>query len=308
VNASTGVIEVDLTAVIVAVTDESPRILTITSSGADGLPSGSLDPSGDRTLDLGMRRWVREQTGVELGYIEQLYTFGDRDRLPGRDRRVLSIAYLALVREQPVSGTGSPRWRSWYDHLPWEDWRTGRPPLVDEVIKPRLLEWVEDDRTGTRSERLVIAFGSGEAAWDPIRVLDRYELLYAAGCVPEAPAERQRLDMPDLGRPMALDHRRIVASALDRLRGKLSYRPVVFELLPETFTLNQLMRVVEALVGRRLHKPNFRRLVEQGQLVERTGALDARTGGRPAELFRFRREVLRERPAPGLGLSRRLPR
>ena len=301
-------VEVDLTAVIVAVTDETPRILTITSAGAEGLPSGSLDPNGDRTLDLGMRRWVREQTGIELGYIEQLYTFGDRDRLPGRAQRVLSIAYLALVREQPVSGTGSPQWRSWYDHLPWEDWREGRPPLVDAAIVPRLRAWAEEDPTGLRWERLLIAFGTGEAPWDPIRVLDRYELLYAAGCVPEAPLERRPTDAPDLGRPMALDHRRIVASALDRLRGKLSYRPLVFELLPETFTLNHLMRVVEALVGRRLHKPNFRRLVEQGQLVERTGTLDAQTGGRPAELFRFRREVLRERPAPGLGLPRRPPR
>jgi hypothetical protein len=307
-SSVTGAIEVDLTAVIVAVTEDTPRILTITSGGGDGLPSGSLDPRGDRTLDLGMRRWVREQTGIELGYIEQLYTFGDRDRLPDRERRVLSIAYLALVREQPVSGTGSPKWRSWYDHLPWEDWRDGRPPQIDGVILPRLREWVDEGSMTTRSERVAIAFGSGDAPWDPIRVLDRYELLYAAACVPEAPASRTVTAAAGLalGRPMALDHRRIVASALDRLRGKLSYRPVVFELLPETFTLNHLMRVVEALVGRRLHKPNFRRLVEQGQLVERTGTLDPQTGGRPAELFRFRREVLRERPAPGLG--RRLPR
>jgi hypothetical protein len=76
---------------------------------------------------------------------------------------------------------------------------------------------------------------------------------------------------------------------------------VVFELLPPTFTLLQLQRVVEALAGVRLHKQNFRRLVEHGGLVEGTGQ-DVQTGGRPAELFRFRREVLRERPAPGVGL------
>lgn len=52
----------------------------------------------------------------------------------------------------------------------------------------------------------------------------------------------------------------------------------------------------------RLHKGNFRRLVEKGGLVEGTGRVEARTGGRPAELFRFRREVQRERPAPGVGL------
>ena len=70
---------------------------------------------------------------------------------------------------------------------------------------------------------------------------------------------------------MALDHRRILATALGRVRGKLKYRPVVFELLPPTFTLSRLQRVVEALAGVRLHKQNFRRLVERGGLVEGTG-------------------------------------
>ena len=101
---------------------------------------------------------------------------------------------------------------------------------------------------------------------------------------------------------MAIDHRRILAAALGRLRGKLKYRPVVFELLPSTFTLLQLQRVVEALAGVRLHKQNLRRLVEKGGLVEGTSQLESQTGGRPAELFRFRRDVLRERPAPGVGL------
>ncbi len=101
---------------------------------------------------------------------------------------------------------------------------------------------------------------------------------------------------------MALDHRRILATALGRLRGKLKYRPVVFELLPPEFTLLQLQRVVEALAGVPLHKQNFRRLMETGGLVDGTGHYLAETGGRPAELFSFRREVLRERPAPGVGL------
>jgi hypothetical protein len=94
----------------------------------------------------------------------------------------------------------------------------------------------------------------------------------------------------------------MLATALGRLRGKIRYRPVVFELLPPTFTLLQLQRTVEALAGVPLHKGNFRRLVEKGGLVEGTGRHDDATGGRPAEIFRFRRDVLRERPAPGVGL------
>jgi hypothetical protein len=102
---------------------------------------------------------------------------------------------------------------------------------------------------------------------------------------------------------MALDHRRILATALGRIRGKIKYRPVVFELLPPMFTLGQLQRLVEALAGVRLHKQNFRRLVERGCLVEKTGQYDTSTGGRPAERFRFRRAVLRERTAPGIGFT-----
>ena len=89
---------------------------------------------------------------------------------------------------------------------------------------------------------------------------------------------------------------------MGRIRAKIHYRPVVFELMPETFTLLQLQHTVEALAGVRLHKQNFRRLVELGGLVEGTGEKEHHTGGRPAELFRFRREVLLERPAPGVGL------
>jgi hypothetical protein len=101
---------------------------------------------------------------------------------------------------------------------------------------------------------------------------------------------------------MISDHRRILATALGRLRGKLKYRPVVYELLGEEFTLSALQRAVEAIEGVALHKPNFRRAVERTGLVEGLGRMDADTGGRPAELFRFRRELLTARPAPGLTL------
>jgi hypothetical protein len=148
-----------------------------------------------------------------------------------------------------------------------------------------------------RGERIDICFGLHGAAWDAVRVLERYELLFEAGLVAEAGARDAAL-----GPQMALDHRRILATALGRLRGKLKYRPLVFELLPETFTLLQLQRVVEALAGLKLHKQNFRRLVETAGLVEGTGRVESGTGGRPAERHRFRREVLRERRAPGVGL------
>jgi hypothetical protein len=138
-------------------------------------------------------------------------------------------------------------------------------------------------------------------------VLERYELLYEVGLVPEAHRDGAPTAVPPEaaiaeGRTMVADHRRILATAMSRLRGKIKYRPVVFELLPPAFTFLQLQRTVEALAGVRLHKPNFRRLVEHQGLVEETGAFATGTAGRPARLLRFRREVLTERPAPGVRL------
>ncbi len=315
---------IGLNAVITAVTAEVPRFLAVrTSEGRaplDALPFGLFDPERDRTLELGLRGWVREQTGIGIGYVEQLYTFGNRNRDPGERRggpRVISVAYLALVREVPLSRSSVAVWRDWYRHFPWEDWRRGRPEVIDAQIAPALDRWVraaaDSDTRNERRERSDIYFGLGGAPWVAERVLDRYELLYEIGLAAES--RRDRTTAPQnaadaacpharvLGEPMAFDHRRILATALGRLRGKLKYRPVVFELLPGTFTLLQLQRVVEALAGIGLHKQNLRRLVESGGLVEGTGRMDVQTGGRPAELFRFRREVLRERPAPGVGIS-----
>lgn len=332
---STQSIIIGLDAVIVAVTGNQPSLLTVrrtdhvlTPDGARSelsLPFGPFQPEQHRTLELGMRSWVEEQTGLPLGYVEQLYTFGDRFRdsreLTGGPR-VVTVGYLALTRQDAPSGSGEARWLSWYDFLPWEDWREGRPMLVDRVILPQLNEWAAAKRS--RLERILLAFGDANTGWDPYRVLERYELLYEAGLVFEAHRDfEKRLaaqcqeetisrnvnEMAQLeavalrlGQPMAHDHRRILATAISRMRGKLKYRPVVFELLPDQFTLLQLQRVVESLSGITLHKQNFRRLVTNNGLVDDTGIMVSQSRGRPAALFRFRREVIRERTAPGVGL------
>ena len=130
------------------------------------------------------------------------------------------------------------------------------------------------------------------------------EDVYEAGLVPESRERGAGETLP--GEAMMLDHRRILATGIARLRAKIKYRPVVFELMPTEFTLLQLQRSVEALAGRLVHKQNFRRLIEQQQLVEETGAIAADTVGRPAKLFRFRHGVLAERAIAGtkLPLSR----
>ncbi|MCF4124392.1 NUDIX hydrolase [Methylobacterium sp. SyP6R] len=297
---------VGLAAVILAATLDEPRVLTVPVAGQpegreEGLPAGPLEPAHP-TLERGLRAWVERQTGQTLGYVEQLYTFGDRNRRPGTGdggRHALSVAYLALVREARPAADSA--WQCWYRYFPYEDWRAGRPPALD-ALQTRLEAWAaatpDPEEQRRRLDRIGLTFGSAGSGWNEERVLERYELLFEAGLVPEAGAADALA-----GRAMALDHRRMLATALGRLRGKIKYRPVVFEVMPPAFTLGQLQRVVEALSGILLHKQNFRRLVAQQGLVEETDAITAETGGRPARLMRFRREVLLERPAPGLRLS-----
>jgi hypothetical protein len=287
---------VTLDAVIVAVTHDEPRILLVEGrGGSPAIPSGPLDPDGDDTLTLGLRRLVTSQTGIDVTYVEQLYTFGDAGRTEDRATRDLGIGYVALTKEETT--TTDARWVDAYTLFPWEDHRGGTPDVIPEVIAPALDRWA--GRGGARRAREQITFGMG-VAWDPIRVLERYELLFEAGLVEEAKGS----SAARLGMSLAGDHRRIVATALGRLRGKLTYRPVIFEVMPDVFTLTQLQTTVEAIVGIRLHKQNFRRIVDRGELVEPTGELTAATGGRPAELFRFRSEVVAQRPRPGFPLPR----
>ncbi len=303
----TNALNVELTAVIVAVTTGEPRILTVDDGKA--LPSGPFE-LGHRSLQIGLRSWVERQTHHPLGYLEQLYTFADRDRVQqGGQGRAISISYLALTRENSGSGAHQPQWRGWYRYFPWEDWRSGTPSLIEGAVAPQLRAWTraaaDPAARSERKRRVELAFGFSGQRWNEDLVLQRYELLYEAGLIPEA-GHRKAVEPVVPGQPMVHDHRRILATGIARLRAKIKYRPVFFELMPKSFTLLQLQRLVEALAGQRLHKQNFRRLIEQQRLVEETGEVCTDTGGRPAKLVRFRRDVMLEREIAGskLPLSR----
>ena len=318
-------IEIGLTAAIVAIENDEPTILVAPHASKNepraGLPFGPFDPLTHRTFEIGLRAWVEAQTGLRSGYVEQLYTFGDRGRHVGEDSgpHVVSVGYLALSRMADNTATlrtSAAGFEPWYRFFPWEDWREGRPEILDTTILPILKDWTEGRQQpepgralGAR-ERLRLCFATGGSPWDEEKVLDRYELLYEAGLVEEArrdgrEAALARDALPELGEAMRFDHRRILGTAIARLRAKLKYRPVIFELMPPEFTLTELQLTVEAISGRHLHKQNFRRLVETAALVEPTGEMSTATGGRPAARFRFRREVIQERPSPGLRLGGR---
>ena len=315
---------IGLSAVVLALRDGEGFVLTVRPpdectgkpSVREGLPFGPFDPRGHRTFELALREFVARQTRFELGYVEQLYTFGDLGRdAPLADvgagaARVISVGYLALAPAAVDTEAPDTAWSSWSRFFPWEDWRRGRPDIIDDVIWPALETW--GGRSAGRRNRAARLFAIDGARWNEERVLDRYELLYESGLAPEAARDRDRAAggvpaepasfNPSFGDPMISDHRRILATALGRLRGKLRYRPVVFEFMGKEFTLSALQRAVEAIAGVGLHKQNFRRAVERSGLVEGLGRMDPGTGGRPAELFRFRRELIETEPAGGLAL------
>jgi hypothetical protein len=296
---------VDLVAVLAAVTDGQPRVMTIRDGAA--LPSGPFELD-DRSLQSGLRAWVERQTGHPLGYVEQLYTFADRDRTGEvAAKRVISISYLGLAREDRAKSGGEAAWRSWYEYFPWEDRRAGTSSLLEKTMIPHLRAWAKAGsdpwKKQERLERLGISFGLDGSPWNEELILQRYELVYEAGIVEEA--VRSGVEGKTAlarGRAMTSDHRRILATGIARLRAKIKYRAVVFELMPPSFTLLQLQRTVEALAGMVVHKPNFRRLIEQQELVEETGEMAPETLGRPAKLYRFRRAVLAERAIAGTKL------
>ncbi|MDI1326429.1 MAG: NAD regulator [Brevundimonas sp.] len=301
-------VRIGLSAVVIALRDRKACVLTTTGEdGAAALPFGPFDPARDRTFERALRDFVTAQTGFRLGFVEQLYTFGDLGRAspratPGPERRrEVSVGYLALTADAADAPQAEARWTPVHEIFPWEDRRDGAPACVAPLIA-RLTTWAGVDPR--RQARIETLFATTPAhRWNEGQVLDRYELLYEAGLVAEAARDQERPPLPDApGRAMASDHRRILATGLGRLRSKLKYRPVLFDLMPATFTLSELQIAAEAVSGLSLHKQNFRRGVERTGLVQPTGRLSAATGGRPAELFRVMDADLSTGEALGLPL------
>lgn len=298
-------IAIELSAVIVSIASNGqPQIIV-----ADGcaLPSGPLETQ-HKKLEQALRAWVRQQSGLTLGYVEQLYTFADKDR-GDAGQRIISIGYLALTRDLDALQMEPIQTIDWYRFFPWEDHRGGAADKVMPLIHKSLRAWkatAPDSATKKlRETRIAVSFPKDPRDWNEELVLQRYELLWEAGLLEESrPERKEQANVMIPGLSMAHDHRRILATGIARLRAKIKYRPVVFELLPDQFTLLQLQNTVEALAGLQLHKQNFRRLIQSQGLVEETPQQSCVTRGRPAKLFAFRGEVRLQRAVAGTKLPR----
>ena len=329
----------EVVAVLVAITDHTARVLTVDQGKL--LPNGPLMPL-HRSLQAGVRQWVEEQTQQPLGYLEQLYTFVDTNRRNVDGHALVYVSYLGLVQETQTPQLQSQAlWRDWYDYFPWENHLDGIPSIIMNHIVPALMSWADSAKDAgiqqRRRQRIGLCWGVSEALlvddiptgkntdkekeykadeqyenreWVAEHVLLRYEMLYEAGLIPEAPNYPPSYPMNHqiahqlshknklpknwsqlIGVPMYYDHRRVIATAMSRLRAKIEYRPLIFGLMPDVFTLSQLQQSVEALSGVRLHKQNFRRLLDSQNLVMETGQSSSAQRGRPAKLYRFRHDI-----------------
>ena len=102
---------------------------------------------------------------------------------------------------------------------------------------------------------------------------------------------------------LAFDHKKIVRAGIERLRGKVRYQPVGFELLPKKFTLTQLQRLYETILGQEIDKRNFRRKVLSTGVLEELDEVEKGVARRAARLFRFDRARYRELVSDGFDFA-----
>jgi hypothetical protein len=292
---------VELTACLLSVDGDEPVVLLDETSPMKArFPSVAFDPEAHECLNVGVRAWLTETTGLEVGRLEQVHTARRHglDESVGEAGSALSIGFLGLVPPQQRSMVGRGVWRNCLDFMPWEDRRRHGGVTGHERVGHALLQQFQSSMLlgehvlERQSRRVRAAFGLDGAGWDEAQTLERFELIYAHDPHDGVGSIEALYPSPPA---MVRDHLQILAAAMGRLRSRLRVRPIAVDLVPPVFTLLDLQRSAEAILGPSLHKQNFRRYVEGAGVIEATGTMRQQTGGRPAQLFRFRREGTQER-------------
>ncbi|NBB64577.1 NAD regulator, partial [Pseudomonas sp. ODNR1LW] len=156
-------VRIGLSVVVMALRDRRAVVLTtLGEDGARALPFGPFDPARDRTFERALRDFVTDQTGFRLGFVEQLYTFGDAGRATPRatpaadQRREVSVGYLALTPDAAEAQTHDARWDAVFDIFPWEDRRIENPGLRAALSRGLAL-WAGDNEQRLARARALFA-------------------------------------------------------------------------------------------------------------------------------------------------------
>lgn len=220
------------------------------------LPGGFIDIK--ESLDEGAKRKLKEKTGIDNVYTEQLYTFGDVDR--DKRTRIISVGNIALVEKSRIR--------------------------FEEVDLQKRSEWFWIDKTLISSERYeqyvenkhLLTLKSIDE-----RVIINYEVTERIGRDIFRREETTYRLLDNSTEELAFDHYKILDYGIDRLRNKVEYTPIAFNLLPRVFTVKELQNVYEAIMGREIL--NFRR--KMGEMIIETDEKIEGKPFRPAKVFKF---------------------
>lgn len=225
--------------------------------GQWALPGGFVTES--ESIDEAALRELKTETNIDTIYMEQLYTWGDVKRDPRT--RVISCSYMALIDSSSFEVKAG-------DDADDAMWFNVKYSVFEE--KKILLE------RGFVYEKLVKLTLSNEM--DTLEVIVKVIERYEGRAVR---VEREIMDSTGI----AFDHAKMIEYAVARLRNKIEYTDIAFNLMPELFTLSELQQVYEVILGKELLAAAFRRKIVD--MVVETNQFTKDAGHRPSKLYRF---------------------
>ena len=224
--------------------------------GKWAIPGGFVNM--DESLEEGAIRKLKDETGIDNVYMEQLYSFGEVNRDPRT--RVISVGNVALISKDNINfnNENTVKEIKWF----W--------------IEKNLIKSEEDEKY--MLNEYILKFRSEDGAFE----VD-YEITEKIEKSVLRKIEKTYRVLKDGSEELAFDHYKIVDYAIDRIRNKIEYTPIALNLLPRLFTVKELQCVYEAIMGREIL--NFRRKMDE-MIVETDEKIEGKPF-RPAKVFKF---------------------